>query len=161
MIEITDAVDTWDCLELAAIMRPDDLRELEAQSGREPFDVLVDGVELSTELYLARLENLPLAMYGVVAGDGSFLEGYRVGVIWMLTSHVVERHPKAFWQQCKRGLAELLTRWDVLVNVIDCRHERAIRWGRRLGFQFEEPEPMGVQGLPFRRFWVTRESANV
>lgn len=157
MITITDKVDAWDCLEIASIMRDADIAEIYASSGKEPLEVLINSLAVSTESYLACYRGLPVAVFGVVPADVSYLTDPKVGIVWMLTTEVVRQCPKAFWQECKRGLRLLLERWDVLLNAVDCRHEKALRWGSRLGFVFEPPESFGVHGLPFQRFSVTKE----
>jgi hypothetical protein len=49
----------------------------------------------------------------------------------------------------------------MLVNAIDCRHVKAIRWGERLGLRFDEARPFGTAGLPFRQFAVKLEDLRV
>jgi hypothetical protein len=149
-----------DALELAVTMREDDLREIEATSGRRAYEVLLEGLQISTECWTALYSGRVVAMWGVVDRSNGVLVG-RCGDAWMLTSRTVDRIPKMFWRACKLELAVLLHRWDVLRNAIDCRYHRAIRWGKRLGFEFGEPVPMGKLGLPFLPFSVTKESLNV
>ena len=44
----------------------------------------------------------------------------------------------------------------MLLNFVDNRNIKAQNWLRWLGFTLEEPEPHGVAGLPFRRFWMRK-----
>jgi hypothetical protein len=151
-----------DARELAKTIREADRLELEATSGRGPEDVLDEGLRVSSEVWVARYLGRVMAIWGIVPStEDTALMGPRVGAAWLLTSTIVNQAPKAFWQACKTELALLLHRWDMLVNWVDCRHLQALRWGSRLGFVFDEPAPYGVQGLPFRRFTLTRETLNV
>jgi hypothetical protein len=79
-----------------------------------------------------------------------------VGLGWLLAAEVVERKVRAFWLLCLRELPRILERWDMLVNAIDERHEKALRWAKRLGFRLADPAPFGAAGLPFCRFQVAR-----
>lgn len=149
-----------DAVELAATMRAEDRAEIEAYSGREPLEVLVDGFASSSEVHTARYDGAVMAMWGVVPGPPKLLTA-RVGTGWLLSSELVDQHPVAFWRACKVVIEELLERWDLLLNVIDCRHQKALRWARRLGFQLEAPSPCGVQGRLFQRFAISREYLHV
>jgi hypothetical protein len=143
-----------DAVELSGTMQPADCDEVMAASGHAPIEALLIGLQTSAECWCARVDGEVLAMWGVV-GRRTFLGG-GCGVGWLLTSTRVDQHPLTFWRACKAELAALLSRWSVLINAIDCRHERALRWAARLGFCLAEPEPFGTAGLPFRRFAITR-----
>jgi len=149
-----------DAVMLSVNLRPDDLAEVLATSGRLPVQVLVEGVRDSTECWTVTLDGHVMCMWGVVESGDTVLAG-RSGCAWMLTSPLVETHAKDFWRACKAILPGVLDDWVTLTNWIDVRHEKAIRWATRLGFRLQEPEPFGVQGLPFRRFDVTKEDLNV
>lgn len=160
-IEIREA-HLFDALDLAGTMRAADRREVEATSGRPVFDVLVEGLTLSSEAYTAVVdEDVVLCMWGVVPANDPGVLGPRIGWGWLLTSETVDVYPKAFWQACKAEIRRLLETWDGIYNAIDCRHTKALRWASFLGFVLEDPEPMGCLGLPFRRFSVSKEDLNV
>lgn len=145
-----------DALELSFCLRKSDLHEIEASSGRAPFEVLLDGVEHSTECWTARVDGGVMAIWGVASALPSLL-GPRIGVAWMLGSDLVDAHREAFLPASRAELERLLTRWDVLINAIDARNTKALRWANRLGFQLAAPQPMGHLGLEFVRFTVTAE----
>lgn len=142
-----------DAEELAANLRPEDADELRAATGSEPLPVLIEGLEESVECCALVLGGELAAIWGVVPA----VPHWGIGVGWLLTTPVVERRPVAFWRACLRLLPDLLDRWPVLINAIDARHEKALRWARRLGFVVDEPRPFGAAGLPFHNFRVTRE----
>lgn len=148
------------CAELAATMRDADLEELEAASGRNPLDILLDGLRVSAESWAVIYKGQVMAIWGVVPFRDYALTG-RIGSVWMLTSDLVDKHPRVFWRACLDELPELLARWSGLFNWIHLRHMKALRWGSRLGFKFEPPAPYGSKGNLFVRFWIDKESLNV
>ena len=148
-----------DAAELAVTIRESDRLEVEATSGRGPLAVLLDGLELSSQAWTVLAENQVMCMWGVV--DRPSMLGERIGAAWMLTAQCIEQYPKEFYRACKLVLPELLDDYDVLINWIDCRHEKALRWATRLGFQLDEPGPFGIEGRPFCRFEARMEDLNV
>lgn len=135
-------------------MRQADVDEVDASLGVDPFEALARSYFGSKECWVASVDGEPLCMWGV--SEVCDL-GLRVGCVWMLTTNAVDRHKREFVQACIEVLPALFERWDVLVNAIDARHEKAIRWGRRLGFVFQPPRPWGPKGLDFCMFKVTKE----
>ena len=152
-IETTQATRD-DCVALAPVMREADVQELRASVGSYPLTALIDGLAQSAECWAVRFDGELACIWGV---SPAVTLGIRVGCIWMLTGEAVEHHKAAFWSECCRVLPELFERYDVLVNAIDVRHTRAIKWGKRLGFQFQPPKPWGVEGRDFCAFRVTKE----
>jgi hypothetical protein len=135
-------------------MRPEEVLECAAH-GLTPEGALLDSLERSEEAYAAIFDGQVACLFGVV--HLATWNGERIGGAWLLTSDLVERHRKAFWRACRPALLELFERWDVLVNAIDVRHEKAIRWAERLGLQLGPAEPFGLAGEPFRAFRARRE----
>lgn len=153
--------DIGDALLLAMCVRDADRREVESSSGKHVLDVLEQCIVESDECWSAFYKNTIVGIWGVVGyREGSALTE-KSGVVWLVTSTMVDKYPFLFWKECKRRLGELFERWDVLFNAIDERYEAALRWGAGLGFEFAEPRPFGAEGRPFQPFIVTRETANV
>jgi hypothetical protein len=146
--------------ELAPRMRQADVLEVQASGGYTPLAALLVSLERSEVARAALLDGVVACLWGVVPLRRSALHG-RVGGAWLLTSDLLERHPRAFWRHCRRELALLFERFDALTNAMDCRNVAALRWGWRLGFRFERPEPFGVEGRPFERFHLRREDLRV
>lgn len=161
-VEVEARVATADdAQELAARLRSVEVDEVRASSGCEPLPVIIEAIGASSEAWAVSFDGRLAFVWGVVGMTDTILAG-RTGAAWLLTTDLVERHSKAFWQYCLRELPSLLARWDVLLNEIDARHEKALRWARRLGFQVDEaPEPFGAQGLPFYAFRVTKGDLHV
>jgi hypothetical protein len=148
--------------ELAPRMRPAEVDEVRASGRHSPLGALLAGLEVSSLRFAALFDGEVACMWGVVPMRRSSLVG-RIGAVWLLTSDLVERHPKAFWRGCKAELPRLFGPggYDLLVNAIDCRHERAVRWARRLGFPLEAPQAFGAEDLPFHWFRLSRGDLHV
>lgn len=145
---------------LAPRMRAADVAEILAASGSTPLEALLEGVAKSEVAATALFNGEVACMWGVVPLRESVIAG-RIGAGWLLTSDLVERHPREFWRGCRRELLRLFGLYDQLINAIDARHVQALRWGRRLGFRLEEPTVFGSDGLPFCWFRVRKEDLHV
>ncbi len=145
-----------DCRAMAPLVRAVEVEEVRAATGQTPGEALFEGLLTSDESHAIRFDGELACMFGVVRHTLSN-EHRSVGVAWLLTSNLVERKPKTFWQLCLLMSPGLLSRWDYLVNAIDIRHEQAIRWGRRLGFELDEPQSYGSEGHLFAPFRFTKE----
>jgi hypothetical protein len=145
-----------DARELAPRLRPEEVAEVAASHGVPPLEALEESLRQSEEAWVALFDGQVACMWGVVPLYATFLGG-RTGSVWLLTSDLVERYPKVFWRGCLFLLPQLFLRWDCLMNAIDVRHEKAIRWARRLGFPLLSPHPFGLEGQPFSLFSVRKE----
>jgi len=141
---------------LAPRMRPAEVLEIRASGNHSPLGALLKGLETSSIARTALWDGEVACIWGVAPLRTSLLVG-RVGAAWLLTSDLVERHPRAFWRGCRAELARLFESYDMLVNAIDARHGQAVRWARRLGFRLEDPQAFGGEGVPFHQFRVRRE----
>lgn len=145
---------------LAPRMRGVEVDEIRASGNHSPLSALLQGLQRSSIAHAALFDGQVACMWGVVPLRTSALVG-RIGAVWLLTSDLVERHPKAFWRGCRAELPRLFESFDMLVNAIDARHDKAVRWARRLGFPLEEPAAFGVDELPFHWFRVRKEHVRV
>ncbi len=130
---------------VAATMRPEDAAEVLASCGFDPLRALRESVQVSDAAWTLLLDGQPAAVFGAVGVASG------CGVVWMLTSTMVDRHPIAFLRLCRPVVEALLMHYGLLFNYVDARYEVALRWARWLGFTVSEPEPFGVAGLPFCR----------
>lgn len=130
---------------LASALRPADKAECEAL-GHTVGEVLADSLAISVEAWTALEDGAPIAMWGLTAP--SFLG--RVATPWLLTGEGVERHKKVFLRETRWWVHErALLMFPHLLNVVDARYTRALRWLKWLGFTVHEPAPFGVLGRPF------------
>ncbi len=138
--------------ELAPRMRAADAAENLASDGFEPLEACLLSVAISDEAFAAYFGDGLGALFGLVRGP--FL-GFGA-IPWLLTSDVVEHHPKAFVRACRQVLDDWLRRFLVLEQQIDARYAVALRWAQRLGFEVAPAAPWGAAGLPFHQVLLRR-----
>lgn len=135
---------------IAAAARQADIEEMRDGAGVTVEQALQHGLELSGNCMVIMANDLPLAALGDSRHDDA------IGVPWLVSTVHIERHARGFLRACRPLLADMLTRHERLLNMIDSRNTAAIRWLEWLGFTMSEPMPAGVRGLPFRLFTMTR-----
>jgi hypothetical protein len=111
---------------------------------------ITDGLKLSLEnAAVARtwlIDGVPAALGGIT----KISDGY--GIIWLITTDLVERHQRRFLVEARHELARVKDYYRVLFNWVDVRNARAIKWLQRMGFSMSEPRPHGVFRKPFHYF---------
>jgi hypothetical protein len=88
------------------------------------------------------------AMFGVVVHPRSSVLA-PIGVVWMLTTTVVDRYPVAFYKASRKVVRDLSQRYGMLFNYVDTRYTQAVEWARRIGFETKLPMALGVHGELF------------
>lgn len=131
-------------------MRSSDVEEVKASHGHAPVDAAVASVMCSRFAYCGLADGIPFYLFGM--RDGTAVGGR--GVVWGLGTDEALRHAKSFWPASRNFISFCRGQVDLLENHVDVRNRISIAWLKRLGFQFEEPKPYGVAGLPFMRFWM-------
>lgn len=138
-----------DMARLAANLRPADRAELVALVGEDRAqDVLMSCPQNSAMTWTHELNGEVLSVFGVAAAD--LLQGE--GAIWLMGTRLLERHPSALMRQIPQYVTEMRRVFPKLMNAVDARNTRSIRWLTWLGFTILPARPMGVAGLPFHPF---------
>lgn len=133
---------------LKSRLRPLDLLEIEASSGRRPSLALELSWRVSEVCWTGLIKGEVVTMFG--AGRKSLIS--RVGVPWMLGSQELSGAGLEVGRRSKEYVKEMKSHFARLENFIDARQTRSIRWLRWCGFSIEPAAPYGVKGLPFHRF---------
>lgn len=134
---------------LAATLRPADRDEVEACTGLSAAEAIRLALRVSSLAWAIEIDDR-LAILGGVRAI-SILEG--TGSPWMLATVQVEHFPGALTKIGMQYCGVSLSEFPHLINFVDARNTKAIRWLRRLGFQLDaEPIPYGHAQLPFYRF---------
>jgi hypothetical protein len=139
---------------LAEHMAKADVMEVDAAVGMGPYRALEDSLNRSALAWTGMVDGRPVCMFGVSPID--ILCG--IGSPWLLGTEEIPRHATTFMRLNRQYIPKMLRLFPRLVNVVDARHERAIRWLKWLGFQFDPaPIAVGVFDLPFYRFWMEKK----
>jgi len=122
-----------------------DLRKAET----DEFDALGVNSELCMRMGMLNsdartvfIDDEPAAMFGIIPYEDH-------NVAWAVFTHAIERHPIAFLRESRR----VADSFDcAIVNYVDARNTKAVKWFKWLGFHVWEPEPYGPHGALFQRF---------
>lgn len=137
-----------DLQDLIARMRQADIDEVLAASGDIEAS-LVEGVRESVWLRAVDIDGQLACVFGLVALDG--LLGTRAAP-WLLGTVTLERHPAVLLRHAPDYVAAMQSAYPHLLNFVDARNGKAVRFLRWLGFTLQPAQPYGVSGLPFHRF---------
>ena len=133
---------------LTLVLRQADREEVEALTGRDPREALVESVARSASAWAGLADGELVCLFGVVPMT---LVGV-TGIPWLLGAESVTRYGRPFLRRNRAWLREMRHAFPVLRNVVDARNTVSIRWLEWLGFTLGTPQPMGVRGLPFIPF---------
>lgn len=134
-----------DCIQLAKTLRKADLEEISHGSGLEPQDALLYSFAVSEYCYTVWLDDQIVMIFGV--GDGC---------PWMLASDLLLSVKREFVKECRRFVQAMLDRYGYLENYVWTGNKIHIYWLEWLGFVIEQPQPHGIDGEPFHRFYMKR-----
>ncbi len=137
-------------LELELTMRNEDRAEIWASANYGARDALVASISLTDETYTGLVDGRVLCIFGV----GKVTIMSNTGYPWLLSSIFVEKHMRPWARGSKIAMAYMTEHSGVdhLINYVDARYTVAVRWLAWLGFTIHEPEPFGIEQLPFHAF---------
>lgn len=136
-------------------LREADRAELLASSGAGIAAGLRSAILYSDHAaFVAESETLgPIALFGFARRG---LAADRAAP-WCVGTTGLTRRGKALTLHGRAYCRRTLDAFPLLENWVDVRNTAAIRWLAAIGFQFDDPAPHGVEGLPFMRFWMKRD----
>lgn len=137
---------------ICADVRACDVAEVEASSGNSVASALQQGLEAG-DAFAAFWNDEPLCLFGVVGCD----EAPWVGAPWAIGTNAITKHKRAFMRESLKQMRKAAMCYSVLVNYVDDRNDVAKQWLTWLGFRLHDPEPYGVQQMPFRMFVFERD----
>lgn len=106
------------------------------------------GVSIESETWLA--DEKVMAIRGV--SRGTFLSPY--ACVWMLGAEGLASFPIPFLRGSKEWVERMLEQHSHLVNYVDARNKRSLRWLFWLGFAIHPAAPLGIEGRMFH--WVEK-----
>lgn len=138
-----------DAESLGSRLRWSDIQEILASSGRVPSIALKEAFLRSDMCWTAFKGELPIAMFGCLARSVMSTSASP----WMLGSDELDRAGVGIGRFSRYYIDKMNDRFSFLENYIDARQAKSIRWLRWCGFRIENPEPIGLHGEMFHRFW--------
>jgi hypothetical protein len=140
-----------DVIYLAPRLRPEDVAEVKAYSGRDAYHTLSLGLHVSDQCWtMVSDDDEPAGMFGVVKSQ---LPG--AGLVWMLCTPLVPENSMTFLKECRRGgwTNKLHRSYPILWNYVDERNTKHVNWLRWMGFSFIMRHPkFGFEQRPFLEF---------
>lgn len=129
-----------------------DVQELWAFARVTPLECMKQGMD-RCKARTGTIDGQPVCMFGVTPVT---LLG-AAGTPWMVGTTELDKNQLTVARRCRPELSSLYTGYNVLVNFVDARNRKAIRWLKWLGFDLDqEPTPMGPDSMPFYRFHMRR-----
>lgn len=147
--------EAWHAELIAQDPRPADVAELWSAGRHTPLEALLVGLRASAEPMTGMWGDEPVCMFG--ASPFSIMGG--MGTAWMIGSRALDRYSvqRSLLLLSVPAVEYMQAQFPrLLYNFVDARNLAAIRWLRWLGFQFGDPIPYGVDGLPFLPFYRYR-----
>ena len=92
-----------------------------------------------------------------VVSRGTFLSPY--ACVWMLGAEGLRRYPIAFLKGSREWVERVLDEYDCLVNYVDGRNKRSLKWLKWLGFTIYPAAPLGIEGKMFH--WVEKRKEEI
>lgn len=141
-----------DAYSLAPRLRKQDVAEIAAYTGEDPFTALRDGLMFSTVCNALVRNGKPIAMGGVGPLPIPGVKG--VGAVWLLGSDEIADIQVEFLRM-SRGWVDAMhgSDYPLLMNFVDARNARHIKWLKWCGFTFlRKHAEFGVAKKPFYEF---------
>jgi hypothetical protein len=134
---------------IAMSVRDEDRREMFDYLLLSPTEALERSYAVSRLAWTGLLDNEPVCMFGVA--PSSPLSD--TGLVWMIGTTALDKHAPAFLRRNKKMVATMLSAYPRLENYVAEYNVKSIAWLKWLGFEFGEPEPIGLFKKLFIKFW--------
>ncbi len=143
---------------IADNLRESDMNELIAARGQgiDIHEIVETAWRLSVLCWVAvNDEQEPIMIWGATPVDAT----HGLGSPWLLGTEEIYKYGKVLLHEIPAYVTKLHEKFPCLINRIDARNTKTIKWLQYLGFSVEDPVPHGPYGMPFRFFH--KESLNV
>ncbi len=130
---------------IAPNVREADREEMLAYNGMTPRQALELSLYNSQgEAWTGMANDVPVCIFGVA----------KPNYIWLVGTEDIHKYDKLFLSKSRKILKELLEKHPILENYVQAKNTRSVQWLAWLGFNMEQPEPMGVNNELFCHFWL-------
>ncbi len=136
--------------ELARNARDADINEVAAMTTEGIESALRECLDHSTRSFSVFCGDDLLCIFGLAAT--SVLGAHNAP--WMLGTKKISKHRKSFIKASIEVITWMKGQSYLLENVVHADHVEAVSWLKFLGFQFDEPQPIGLNGEKFMRFYL-------
>lgn len=138
-------VEEWHILSLADNMQKEDRDSVWALTNHSPEQAIRSSVDASIESNTWLADGEVMLIYGW--SRNTFLSPYIC--VWMLGSEELRKYPFPFLRHGKKWMKELLSEHDLMINYVDARNKRSLRWLEWLGWTVRPAVPFGIEGRMF------------
>lgn len=148
LIEVYDERYKREVEYISTHLRKEDFDEVYAIKGDSPhYDVLRSWDLSAVRWMIFNKKALPAAVLGVIT-----VNNYSdIGVPWFLGTDRMDNMKKFFITASRPVIKTMSSGYSTLINYVDARYIKTLRWLEWLGFVIEKPEPYGKLGLPFHK----------
>jgi hypothetical protein len=150
--EVYDSRYDKEMMYVSTHLRQSDFDEVFAATGDSPHLTVLEGWELSSKRFMIFNGHAePVAVLGVNPVPGR--DGW--GVIWLLGTDGLDKMKKFFVTISKPIIKELSLGYKLLVNFVDSRYVKTVRWLKWCGFTIEPPTTVGGRfAVPFHKVYL-------
>ena len=134
--------------ELSHTMRSADVRECWAANHYAPYDALKHSIYHTNRPLTGLYTGKVMCIWGV--GKIAYLS--KEGIPWMLTSNLVDIHYREFLRQGRGLIEDMKKEAVILINMVDTRNRKSIKWLKWLGFTIHPSVPFGPDDMLFHPF---------
>jgi len=108
---------------------------------------------LSDSCWIVLLNNEPAFAFGV--GKESIFS--KKAIVWLLGTPLMDKMKVSILRGFKPYIKAMFEGVSLIENYVDERNKVSKKWLKFMGFKLDEPNPYGIKGLPFRRFYMNKE----
>lgn len=137
--------------DIEALIRPEDIYELESGWGKHPIVMLREEIDSGYEILSGTVDGMVGCIFGC-RDDGKNAYGLREGRPWMVATTLIELHPFPFLRHAKRHVEKWRSEYAILSNHVHVNNDKAIQWLMALGFDICEAQQLGVKDDYFHLF---------
>lgn len=129
-----------DAMYVASNLKRDNQLEILAGIGDNALSDIVQSIKTSDDIGCLYINGLPAAIYGVKRRSVLSDEG----LAWLLMTSEIDNHKVFVAKHCKKGLKQMLAKYQRVYNWVNVENEDIIRWLKWMGAKFHGPYKYGV-----------------
>jgi hypothetical protein len=134
---------------IAPLIREEDVAEVYAVSGKDVLTVLIEACQITEQVYVAVRGEALIAIFGVTPHPTES----HAGIPWMLATPEMEKHHKDLLRIAPEYIERMHSQYPILSNMVDARNTKAINWLAWCGFSFPKRfDHYGYERRPFLQF---------